>query len=131
MNKMPDQPVVAAEAGSVDVERFAPNVARLVEQGGKALAAYMKPREQGSATIDFPDQVRDAVKTLGQVVEYWLSDPQRAVELQRRLGSAYLELWGSAVKRMAGEEPRPWSQPIRRTSASPIRNGRATSFSIS
>ncbi len=57
-------------------------------------------------TLDYPDQVRDAVKTLGQVMEYWLSDPQRAVELQRRLGSAYLELWGSAVKRMAGEESR-------------------------
>jgi polyhydroxyalkanoate synthase len=107
MNKLPDRPVVAAEASSVDIERFASNVARMVEQGGKALAAYMKPREQGSATIDFPDQVRDAVKTLGQVLEYWLSDPQRTVELQRRLGSAYLELWGSAVKRMAGQEPTP------------------------
>ncbi len=107
MNKLPDRPVVAAEASSVDIERFASNVARMVEQGGKALAAYMKPREQGSATIDFPDQIRDAVKTLGQVLEYWLSDPQRTVELQRRLGSAYLELWGSAVKRMAGQEPTP------------------------
>jgi polyhydroxyalkanoate synthase subunit PhaC len=107
MNKLPDRPVVVAEVGSVDIERLASNVARMVEQGGKALAAYMKPREQGAATIDFPDQIRDAVKTLGQVLEYWLSDPQRAVELQRRLGSAYLELWGSAVKRMAGQEAAP------------------------
>ena len=107
MNKLPDRPVAVAEVGSVDIERLAFNVARMVEQGGKALAAYMKPREQGAATIDFPDQVRDAVKTLGQVLEYWLSDPQRAVELQRRLGSAYLELWGSAVKRMAGQDAAP------------------------
>src|SRR5215207_3633965 len=106
MNKMPDQPVVP-ETGSVDVERFAHNLARLVEQGGKALAAYLKPREEGAATIDFPEQVNDAVKTLGQVAEYWLSDPARAVELQRRLGSAYLDLWGAAVKRMAGEKVAP------------------------
>ena len=106
MNKMPDKPVVP-ETGSVDVERFAHNLARLVEQGGKALAAYLKPREEGAATIDFPEQVKDAVKTLGQVLEYWLSDPARAVELQRRLGSAYLELWGSAVRRMAGENAAP------------------------
>ena len=106
MNKLPDKPVVA-EGGSVDIERFSQNLARLVEQGGKALAAYLKPREEGAATIDFPDQVRDAVKTLGQVMEYWLSDPQRAVELQRRLGSAYLELWGSAIKRMVGEDADP------------------------
>lgn len=106
MNKVPEKPVIA-DATSVDIERFSHNVARLIEQGGKALAAYLKPREEGSATIDYPDQVRDAVKTLGQVLEYWLSDPQRAVELQRRLGTAYLELWGSAVKRMAGEEAAP------------------------
>ncbi len=106
MNKVPDRPV-GAEPGSVDIERFAFNVARLVEQGGKALSAYLKPREEGAATIDFPDQIRDAVKTLGQVLEYWLSDPQRAVELQRRLGTAYLDLWGSAVRRMAGEDADP------------------------
>ncbi|MET0276862.1 MAG: class I poly(R)-hydroxyalkanoic acid synthase [Pseudorhodoplanes sp.] len=103
---MPDNPVVP-DTGSVDVERFANNVARLVEQGGKALAAYLKPREQGAATLDFPEQIRDAVKTLGHVIEYWLSDPARAVELQRRLGGAYLELWGSAVKRMSGEDAAP------------------------
>ena len=106
MNKLPDR-LAVAEASSVDIERFAFNVARMVEQGGKALAAYLKPREQGAATIDFPDQIRDAVKTLGQVLEYWLSDPQRAIELQHRLGSAYLELWGSAVRRMAGEQAAP------------------------
>ena len=102
MNKMPDKPVVAA-TGNVDIERFAHNLARLVEQGGKALAAYLKPREEGAANVDFPEQVNDAFKTLGHVAEYWLSDPARAVELQRRLGGAYLDLWGNAVKRMAGE----------------------------
>jgi polyhydroxyalkanoate synthase len=106
MNKLPDKPIVP-EAAQVDVERFAHNLARLVEQGGKALAAYLKPREDGTATDPFPDQIKDAVKTLGHVAEYWLSDPARAVELQRRLGAAYLELWGSAMKRMAGEEAEP------------------------
>ena len=51
------------------------------------------------------------VKTLGQVAEYWLRDPQRALELQSSLGKAYLDLWANAVKRMAGEKvdrsPRP------------------------
>ena len=106
MNKLPDR-LAVAEASSVDIERFAFNVARMVEQGGKALAAYLKPREQGAATIDFPDQIRDAVKTLGQVLEYWLSDPQRSAELQISLGRSYLELWGSAAKRLAGETVEP------------------------
>ena len=68
MNKLPEKPVLP-EARSVDIERFATNVARLVEQGGKALAAYLKPREEGAAKLDYPDQVQDAVKTLGQVLE--------------------------------------------------------------
>ena len=99
------------EVGSLDIEAFANNVARLVEEGGKALAAYMKPREAGEVRAGMSDEVTDVVKTLGEVAEYWLSDPQRAVELQRHLGKAYLELWGSAVKRMAGESSEPVVAP--------------------
>ncbi len=104
----PKKPV---EGGAVNVEDFARNLARLVEQGGKALAAYLKPREAGAAKDNVADEVNDAVKTLGQVAEYWLSDPQRAVELQANLGKAYLDLWGSAVKRMAGEQAGPVAEP--------------------
>jgi polyhydroxyalkanoate synthase len=48
---------------------------------------------------------------LGEVVGYWLADPSRAVELQSRLGKAYLELWGNAVKRLAGETSEPMVRP--------------------
>jgi polyhydroxyalkanoate synthase subunit PhaC len=96
---------------AADIEAFAGNLARLVEEGGKALAAYLKPREEGRAKAELSDQVVDAVKTLGQVAEYWLSDPQRAVELQTRLGRAYLDLWASTVKRMAGEPTPPVATP--------------------
>jgi polyhydroxyalkanoate synthase len=41
------------------------------------------------------------------VAEYWLSDPQRTVELQASLGRAYLNLWHGAVKRMAGQQAQP------------------------
>jgi polyhydroxyalkanoate synthase len=110
MNKMPDKPV--EPGGAVNVELFARNLARLVEEGGKALAAYLKPREQGKAPDDaLSDEVNDAVKTLGQVAEYWLSDPSRALQLQANLGRAYLDLWGSAVKRLAGEETKPVAEP--------------------
>lgn len=110
MNKVPDKPV-ASDNAAVDVERFANNLARLVEQGGKALAAYLKPREEGKVRDDFADQVNDAAKTLGQVLEYWLSDPNRAVELQTSIGRAYLDLWGSAVRRLAGEPAEPVVKP--------------------
>src|SRR4051812_15955461 len=100
MNKIPDKPVETASGGPVDIEAIAQNFARLVEQGGKALAAYMRPREQNEPQSGFSDEVADVVKTLSQVAEYWLSDPARAVELQANLGHAYLDLWGAAAKRM-------------------------------
>ena len=97
--------------GAVDVEEFSRNLARLVEEGGRALAAYLKPREEGRKTDGTGEEVAEVVKTLGHVAEYWLADPQRAVELQARLGKAYLDLWASAAKRLAGEEGPPVVAP--------------------
>ena len=100
------------KVGTVDVEAFSRNLARLVEEGGRALAAYLKPREQGrNADGTAADEVAEVVKTLGQVAEYWLADPQRSLELQTRLGKAYLDLWGAAVKRLAGEPAPPVAAP--------------------
>ena len=99
------------QAGAVDIEAFAQNLARMVEQGGKALAAYMKPREDSQVETGLSAEVNDMIKTLGEVGNYWLSDPARAVELQSRLGRAYLDLWGAAVKRMSGETAAPIVTP--------------------
>ena len=90
--------------GSVNVEEFSRNLARLIEEGGRALAAYLKPREEGRKGNELAEEVGEVVKTLGQVAEYWLEDPQRALEAQNRLGKAYLDLWASAAKRLTGEE---------------------------
>jgi len=93
-----------ATTPSIDIEAFARNVARLIEEGGKALAAYLKPREEGQITTEMPDEIADVVKTLGHVAEYWLRDPQRAFEVQSGLARDYLELWATMAKRMAGEQ---------------------------
>ena len=97
--------------GSVEIEALAHNVARLVEEGGKALAAYMKPREEGKIKSEVAEDIADVVKTIGQILEYWLSDPERALELQTSLGRAFLGLWEVAAKRLAGEEVAPAVAP--------------------
>ena len=104
-------PPAAAPSPAVDIEQFSRNIARMVEEGGKALAAYLKPREVGEVKIEPADEIADVVKTLGHVAEYWLSDPQRAVEIQTGLGKAYLELWLAASKRLAGEQIAPVAAP--------------------
>jgi polyhydroxyalkanoate synthase len=100
-----------AKIGVVDVELFAKNLARMIEDGGKALAAYLRPRQEGEIRHGLSDEMTDMVKTLGEVAEYWLADPQRAVELQSRLGKAYLDLWGAAVKRLSGQSSSPVIAP--------------------
>jgi polyhydroxyalkanoate synthase len=95
---------------STDFEALANNLARMVEQGGKALAAYLKPREEGRVESDHSEFI-DMVKTLGQVVEYWLADPTRTFELQSALGKGYLDLWAHTARRMAGEQTDPVAQP--------------------
>jgi poly[(R)-3-hydroxyalkanoate] polymerase subunit PhaC len=108
--RAPSDPAKTGSTGSADVEAFAHNVARMMEEGGKALAAYLKPREEGQVADQY-SEVTDVVKTLGQVADYWMRDPQRALEVQSSLGKAYLDLWANAVKRMAGEEVPPVAAP--------------------
>jgi polyhydroxyalkanoate synthase len=100
-----------AKVGDVDIEALSRNLARLIEEGGRALAAYLKPREEGKIRTELGEDLTDAVKTVGRVAEYWMSDPQRAIGLQTSLGRAYLDLWAGAVKRMAGEQAPPVVSP--------------------
>jgi polyhydroxyalkanoate synthase len=112
MDKTASEPAKdPAKIGAIDVELFSRNLARMVEEGGKALAAYLKPREEGKIKSGLADDIADAVKTISQVAEYWLSDPQRAVELQTSLGRAYLDLWAGAARRLAGETAAPAVAP--------------------
>ena len=101
----------AAAVPVVDYEVLARNIARLIEEGGKALAAYMKPREQGKIKEDLAEDVTDIVKTMGRVTEYWMADPKRALDIQTSLGRAYLDLWAGAVRRLAGEAAPPVVAP--------------------
>jgi hypothetical protein len=59
----------------VDIELFAHNLARLIEEGGKVLSVYLKPREEGKVDDGISDQVTEAIKSVGRVAGYWLADP--------------------------------------------------------
>jgi polyhydroxyalkanoate synthase subunit PhaC len=92
-------------------EAFAMNLARAMESSGQALAAYLKPRENGEPKDRPPNELGEVIKTFTTVAEYWLSDKNRATDLQVKMGKAYLDLWGSSVRRMAGEQPPPIIEP--------------------
>ncbi|OAF05628.1 class I poly(R)-hydroxyalkanoic acid synthase [Bradyrhizobium centrolobii] len=90
-----------------DAEAFAMNVARALESSGKALAAYIKPRESGEVQDRPPTELTEVVKTFTSVAEYWLSDSSRSSDLQTKLAKDYLDLWGAAARRMAGQDVAP------------------------
>lgn len=104
----------AVDAKAFDAEAFSLNLTRLMEQGSKALALWLQSKNgsrDGDASSRNPDEASDVIKTLTAVMEYWLSDPARALELQNRLGHAYLELWSHTAHRLAGETTAPVAQP--------------------
>jgi polyhydroxyalkanoate synthase len=86
-----------------DPERFALNIARMIEQAGKAAAAWAEPREKGELSDSLAEPAADMVKTFSKLTEYWLSDPTRALEAQAKLYSGYMSAWSSAVAR--AQEP--------------------------
>jgi polyhydroxyalkanoate synthase len=106
------QPPAAAEPypANINVEALTMNMARLMEEGSRAFAAYFMPRDGASRTA-FAEEATDAVKTLGQVAEYWYADPQRTVEMQARLGRSFLDLFTSMSRRLTGEAAPPAATP--------------------
>ena len=100
-----------AKVGDVDIEAFSRNLARLIEEGGKALAAYLKPREEGKIKATLPRTSPMRSRPLAAWPNIGCPILSRALELQTSLGRAYLDLWAGAVKRMAGEQTEPVVAP--------------------
>jgi polyhydroxyalkanoate synthase len=98
-------------ARKFDPEAFAINLARAMETSGQALAAYLKPRESGEVKDKPPSELAEVIKTFTAVAEYWLSDQDRSSDLQKKIAKAYLDLWGSSVRRLAGEDVPPAIAP--------------------
>ena len=66
-----------------DPELFALNIARMVEQAGKAASAWAEPREKGKVRDSIAEPAADMVKTFSKLTEYWLSDPRGRLKHKR------------------------------------------------
>jgi polyhydroxyalkanoate synthase subunit PhaC len=108
---MSDVTVETKEDKKFDPEAFALNIAKAMENSGRALAAYLKPREGGEVIDKPPNEIAEVVKTFSAVAEYWLTDNARSSDLQTKIAKDYLDLWGSSVRRLAGEEVKPAIEP--------------------
>src|ERR1700712_795386 len=104
---MSEVAVETKTAKTFDPEAFALNLAKAMESSGQALAAYLKPRENGEARDKPPNEINELIKTFSTGANFCFPDEKRPAELQLKLGHAYLDLWGSSMRRMVGEPAEP------------------------
>ncbi|WP_243368758.1 PHA/PHB synthase family protein [Microvirga solisilvae] len=99
------------QSSAPDFEELSRNMARFFEGATKATAAYLKPLEERGAAPEAASDASEAIKTLGRVAESWMSDPQKSLEAQSRLGTQFLNLWASTLKKAQGEPTEPVAEP--------------------
>ena len=100
-----------ARSSTPDFEELSRNMALFIEGASKATAAYLKPLEERQAPPDLAGEAAGAIKTLGRVAEAWMGDPQKTFEAQARLGTQFMSLWASTLKRAQGEPAEPVAAP--------------------
>jgi polyhydroxyalkanoate synthase len=106
-----EAPVASSQYPAPDVEALAHNIARAIEHGGKALAAYMAPRQSGEIKGTIADDIGEMARSIGRVVDYYLADPQRAFAAQTALSKQFVDLWASTLQRLQGEQAPPVAAP--------------------
>ena len=70
-----------------------------IEQGGEVLAAYLRPRETGEIKMNLADDGGEMIRSIGQLGQYYMSDPWAAFEAQTALTMQFINLWASTLQR--------------------------------
>jgi polyhydroxyalkanoate synthase len=83
-----------------DPEALTLNLARSLEQAGKAASAWLAPRESGEKVDSIADPMTDLVKTLSRIAEYWMSDPRRSFEAQTQLMTSIMAMWARSLQKL-------------------------------
>ena len=92
-------------------DEFARNLLRLIEDGGKFVAALMERANPQSAQCTPAPDLTDTTKTLADLGQAWMSDPAKLAQAQGELYQGYMELWNNTMRRMMGEQVVPVARP--------------------
>ena len=104
-------PALGVSYPTPNVETLANNMARAFEQAGNVFSAYLRPRENGAMKSSIADDMGEMTRALGQVAEYYFSDPKRAFEAQTSLTTQFINLWASTLHRFQGGQAAPVVEP--------------------
>ncbi len=94
-----------------NAEALANNIANAIEQAGRAMAAYLRPRETGEIKTTLADEIGEMVRSIGHVAEYYMSDPAQAIEAQTALTTQFIDLWAATLQRFQGVPAKPVAEP--------------------
>src|SRR5215213_1347681 len=83
-------------------QRFAHNMARLVEETSKAAVVFLQPHATNSTHLTLHDDLAPALRTLAQLQRAWLRQPYKVFEAQVALWISWSDLWHSSVCRFIG-----------------------------
>src|SRR5690349_5372131 len=84
-------------------EALSLNIARSLENLGKAASEWLQPRERGEKKNAEIEPLTDLVATISKVVEYWVADPARTLEAQTHLMTSYFGIWMNSMSKAAGK----------------------------
>ena len=117
----PARPALPAVAGETDglraqfpiptAEALARNIGQAIEQGGKVLAAYLRPRETGEIKAKLADDAAEMNRSFGQLAQHYMADPQGAFEAQTALTTQFINLWASTLQRFQSSPAAPVAAP--------------------
>ncbi|NGO64257.1 class I poly(R)-hydroxyalkanoic acid synthase [Rhizobium daejeonense] len=97
-----------------DPETLAVNVARAMENLGKAASTWLGPRERGEIVDPVSEPMTELVKTMSKVTEYWMADPKRTLEAQTHLMASVFAMWSRTLSRFSGSaSDQPPEPPIK------------------
>src|SRR5215207_5273264 len=83
-------------------QRFAHNMARLVEETGKAATVFLQPHAIQPTHVSLHDDLAPALRTFAQLQRAWLRQPYKVFEAQVALWNSCFDLWNSSVCRFMG-----------------------------
>jgi hypothetical protein len=101
VQQVAQEPAEAARGFGFDIrdpQRFAQNMARLVEESAKAVTAFAEPRVTNPAqALAGGGDFTHIMNALSQIQQAWFFQPQKLMEAQAELWQRYWQLWTSAL----------------------------------
>ena len=99
--------IEAAQALGFEIrnpQRFAHNMARLIEEAGKAAAVLMQPHTLDPTHFTLHHDLAPALRTLAQLQHAWVLQPHKVLEAQVAVWSRCWDVWHSSMRRFMGLE---------------------------